>query len=164
MVFEGYVRAKTRTLTELVKRGILLSGYNWAVAPPASEIRTYIIEILLDLADVYFECNRISANTARQAVSLLSERLGELLVEHVRFIDDIGNNGAFQLHVEFKFIKIALRNFYTQRFNAIFENLQEVLATRNSSFQQVARMNIQFLNFCFRFCGPKTNCRYHDKN
>ena len=128
-IVDSYVRNKTRSLNTFVTKGILTGGHDWFRCPPPSEVRYYMLELLLDLAQVHYQAEIVARETIKRLFCKLHERLGELFTEYIRQIQRCGENGALQLELELEFLNVVLRHYETSRSKDLFKKLKANLRT-----------------------------------
>lgn len=124
----SFVRRKNSALLRYLRKGLHLSGYDWSKAPPPTKIRSFILEILVELALVHSNVDRITKQHTKKIFQKLYEGLGHLFYEYiVHSIDQISANAAFQLDIEFDFMHKALNNYETEKTKKIFNSLKNYL-------------------------------------
>lgn len=123
-VFDSYLRCKTITLAQYVKKGIYVANFHWSRAPRPTEVRPYVIELLMDLALLHHQTEIITDEFTTKVFSSLNERLAELFWEHIiNGIEGLGTTGATQLDIEISFLNIALSHYETDRSNLLYSRI-----------------------------------------
>ncbi|EFC46828.1 predicted protein [Naegleria gruberi] len=161
LLINDFVKRKSLTFYKRIEKGLLLSGYDWKSSPAPSSIRSYILDLLLELSMVHsktekmtsvtfnnvnlstngnaqnnnFTNQNLSVNRAftSRIFSLLTERLGETFLHFSKTIEDVCENAAFQLDIDISFIRRALQSFETSRTKSIYQKINKHL-TKLSNF------------------------------
>jgi hypothetical protein len=132
LVVKSYLRHKTRSLNHFIVKGMLTGGHDWARGPAPTQVRSYMLELLLDLAQVHYQAELVAKNFVKQFFCSVQERLGELFLEHLSYIPRIGDNGVLQLEIEVDFLNIVLRNYETSRSKDLFKRVKSNLKSASS--------------------------------
>lgn len=152
-MFNSYFQSRMLSFSNLIKRGILLGGYNWKMAPMPVEARTYIVEILLEISTLHFEMQRISQHHSQLALSKILELIGQLFLEYIRSIEEIGPNGALQLAIELKLIQIVLHDYETQRSNTVYSLLNDILDAYKQTTIESSKLQDYSFNYLPTHCS-----------
>jgi hypothetical protein len=145
-IFDSYLRFKTLFVNQYVKKGIYVGNFDWSRAPQPTQVRPYVIELLMDLALLHFQTEIITDEFTVQVFSSLNERLSELLWEHiVNGITSLSVNGATQLDIEITFLNTALSNYSTDTSERLYSKLSKYLK-KCAENQMNAKLKKQLLD------------------
>lgn len=157
----SFVRRKNSTLLRYLRKGIHLSGYDWNKAPPPTKIRSFILEILVELALVHSNVDRITKQHTKKIFQMLYEGLGRLFREYVvDSIEHISPSAAFQLDIEFDFVQKALCNYETETTKQIFNSLRNYLydLTKHRNDDSSKRVKESIINETSLMTRVQLNC------
>eukprot|EP00455_Lapot_gusevi_P035058 TRINITY_DN3879_c0_g1_i1.p1 TRINITY_DN3879_c0_g1~~TRINITY_DN3879_c0_g1_i1.p1 ORF type:complete len:253 (+),score=65.07 TRINITY_DN3879_c0_g1_i1:157-915(+) len=127
LVFDDYVRRKTVTLNKIIKKGFMMAGINWAQARPPKEVRSYILDLLLELVFLHEEVYNTAKGELDAIMNAVLEKLTMNLLECVKQIDQFGHYGALQALVEVDFVKHTLGRYLSDQANRTFTSIEEIL-------------------------------------
>eukprot|EP01080_Neovahlkampfia_damariscottae_P006085 gene6085-10093_t len=127
-VIDAFVQRRSIALLPFYNKGIHLAGYDWKKSLKPTEIRSFVLEILVDLALIHSEVEKYAKAHTEQIFKTLYEIISQLFEQYIRFeLDEISENAAFQLDIEFEFIQRALAKYETNVIVAQFLKLQKHL-------------------------------------
>ena len=168
LLINDFVRKKSHAFMKRIEKGLILSGYDWKRSPTPTSVRSYILDLLLELSMVHAKTEKITSVTigsdfyktgsifndmnsldvkrefTSKIFSLLTERLAEIFLYHAKSIEEMGENAALQLDIDVSFLRKALESFETSRAKQIFKKLNKHLSqvTRFSSSTEQLKASI----------------------
>ncbi|KAK9768810.1 Exocyst complex component S5 [Basidiobolus ranarum] len=133
-LFEEYLKRIGAPINEIIKSGILFSGFDWNTPNEPTFIRPYVFEALLQIVLAHSEINSISKKLISRALSKLLVNLGQCLLKSFRELDKVGAGGFLQATLEVEFFNQILAAYFTttasETFKLIYTTLEE--ANRNT--------------------------------
>ena len=135
IILEQYLRRKILSLNKYVKKGMLLGGIYWVEARTTNEVRTYVLDLLLELVFIHEE---IHANIVAELEKIMQSILQKLALsfwECCKQIDSFNHNGAIQTLLEIDLVKNALSRYLSDRSSHVFTLIEEMLTPYLDSVQ-----------------------------
>ncbi|ORX89253.1 hypothetical protein K493DRAFT_267300 [Basidiobolus meristosporus CBS 931.73] len=133
-LFEEYLKRIGTPVNEIIKKGILFSGFDWCTSNEPTYIRSYVFEALLQIVLAHSEICSISKKLISRALSKLLVNLGQCLLRAFRELDKVGSGGFLQATLEVEFFNQVLATYFTttasETFKLIYATLEE--ANRNA--------------------------------
>jgi Exocyst complex component Sec5 len=149
LLFQHYVRRKILAVNRLLKRGIVFSGIDWTNSPAPNEIRTYVLEVLLELVFVHNEVYTIHKSQVSRVLAEIMEGVSASLALFLQEIDKLDANGALQLRVEVEFIKVTMQSVLSRhasnRMSSLITHLNHRLMRYKPDREQVERRRNRML-------------------
>jgi hypothetical protein len=128
LVIDAFIQRRSIALLPFFNKGIHLAGYDWKKSLRPFEIRSFVIEYLVDLALIHSEVEKYAKSHTEKIFKTLFEIISQLYHQYIRFeLFMVCENAAFQLEIEFEFIQKALGKYETDEILTQFQNLKYYL-------------------------------------
>ncbi|KAJ2855478.1 Exocyst complex component S5, partial [Coemansia erecta] len=127
MVFSYYIRDKSKQLSSIVSRGVLMGGFSWSTTELPKDTQPYVSEALLYLVFTHAEIMDLIAEVGageehhmvkqqpltKRVFQVLAENLAQDMLESIRSIDSFSVGGMLQCITESLFISQTLQGYMT---------------------------------------------------
>ncbi|KAJ2747395.1 Exocyst complex component S5 [Coemansia sp. BCRC 34301] len=127
MIFSRYIRDKTRELSSIVRRGVLMGGFSWLTTEMPKDTQPYVSEALLYLVFTHAEIMDLIAEVGagaehhtvkqqpltKRVFQVLTASLAQDLLENIRAIDSFSEGGMLQCVIESLVISQTLQTYLT---------------------------------------------------
>ncbi|KAJ2549321.1 Exocyst complex component S5, partial [Coemansia sp. RSA 1933] len=127
MIFSYYIRDKSKQLSSIVSRGVLMGGFSWSTTELPKDTQPYVSEALLYLVFTHAEIMDLIAEVGageehhmvkqqpltKRVFQVLAENLAQDMLESIRSIDAFSVGGMLQCIVESLFISQTLQVYMT---------------------------------------------------
>jgi hypothetical protein len=123
-----YIRDKTLELNPLLHSGFFTCGVDWATVGPPKEIRSYLLNILLQFVSTHHELGLICRDDSERILEGILEALSAKVLEHVKEIEEFSADGATLLRVEMQFLSDKLELYLDDVSEANFDAIEDYLS------------------------------------
>ncbi|KAJ2818565.1 Exocyst complex component S5 [Coemansia furcata] len=127
MIFSYYIRDKTKELSLIVHRGVLMGGFSWLTTEAPKDTQPYVSEALLYLVFTHAEIMDLIAEVGagaehhmvkqqpltKRVFQVLTASLAQDLLESIRAIDSFSEGGMLQCVLESLVISQTLQTYLT---------------------------------------------------
>ncbi|KAJ2065362.1 Exocyst complex component S5 [Coemansia sp. S146] len=127
MIFSYYIRDKTKELSLIVRRGVLMGGFSWLTTEIPKDTQPYVSEALLYLVFTHAEIMDLIAEVGagaehhmvkqqpltKRVFQVLTASLAQDLLENIRAIDSFSEGGMLQCVLESLVISQTLQTYLT---------------------------------------------------
>lgn len=128
MILRKYVCHKTNGLNEIIRAGVLFSGFDWAgIKTPPTGIRDFIMTTLLELVFVHDELHRVSRSLVRPVLTTILENIYQCFIDSLQYIDTISNHGVLQIGMELEFLSSIMRKYRSPVATGLANELDHIL-------------------------------------
>eukprot|EP01090_Pellita_catalonica_P016318 TRINITY_DN4633_c0_g3_i2.p1 TRINITY_DN4633_c0_g3~~TRINITY_DN4633_c0_g3_i2.p1 ORF type:complete len:198 (-),score=36.80 TRINITY_DN4633_c0_g3_i2:250-843(-) len=128
LLLQKYMRRKITLLNDTTTRGILFSGINWRQAEKVTSVSTYVMDFLVQLVCVHNEMFCSYASTPElNVISALIENSLFSMVDVVKAIEVINEEGLVQLETDFRFIQKIVSKYLTSASSILLTTFQKEL-------------------------------------
>jgi hypothetical protein len=128
MILRKYVTHKTFTLNEIIRSGVLFSGFDWGgITVPPTGLRDFVMSALLELVFVHDELHRVSRSLLRPVLSTVLENIYQCFLDCLQHIDTVSNHGVLQLGMELDFLSSVMRKYKSPIATGLANELDHIL-------------------------------------
>lgn len=127
ILFNDYVQRKSGALSQIISRGILESGIDWASIPKPSGVHSFIYEALLSLVEVHAHVRSIAKPLVTRTITTLVDDLTATTLDAFQRIGRFGMGGMLQATLEIEFLHQTLAAYISpqaeQRLKDVYETI-----------------------------------------
>ena len=132
MILRKYVCHKTNALNEIIRAGVLFSGFDWGgIKAAPTGIRDFIMTTLLELVFIHDELHRVSRSLVRPVLTTVLENIYQCFIDGLQYIDTISNHGVLQIGMELEFISSIMRKYRSTVATGLANELDHLLQYNN---------------------------------
>ncbi|KAJ1990564.1 Exocyst complex component S5 [Coemansia spiralis] len=153
MVFSYYIRDKSKQLSSIVHRGVLMGGFSWSTTELPKDTQPYVSEALLYLVFTHAEIMDLIAEVGageehhmvkqqpltKRVFQVLTENLAQDMLESIRSIDSFSIGGMLQCILESLFINRTLQMYMTAPAKECFRLLYSYVRSAFERTQERAK-------------------------
>ncbi|KAI9504975.1 exocyst complex component Sec5-domain-containing protein [Coemansia spiralis] len=140
MVFSYYIRDKSKQLSSIVHRGVLMGGFSWSTTELPKDTQPYVSEALLYLVFTHAEImDLIAEPLTKRVFQVLTENLAQDMLESIRSIDSFSIGGMLQCILESLFINRTLQMYMTAPAKECFRLLYSYVRSAFERTQERAK-------------------------
>lgn len=161
-LFEAYLEERVDPIIGIIERSMYLGQYDWGkVEHPPTDVRTYVKEILINIAHVHAEVVGVWPGLVGGLIGRVVEGVGEEMSRLITCISQWSKYGSLQAHIDVTALATVLQNHMSQNARASFQEAQEILPKLGPTEQRIKedvlrtfRSNMHFLLACFLEVEP----------
>ncbi|KAJ2338771.1 Exocyst complex component S5, partial [Coemansia sp. RSA 2671] len=153
MIFSYYIRDKTRELSLIVHRGVLMGGFSWLTTEMPKDTQPYVSEALLYMVFTHAEIMDLIAEVGagaehhmvkqqpltKRVFQVLAASLAQDLLESIRAIDSFSEGGMLQCVLESLVISQTLQTYLTAPANECLRLLHSYVRSAFERAQEKAK-------------------------
>lgn len=161
-LFEAYLEERVDPIIGMIERSMYLGQYDWGkVDWPPTDVRTYVKEILINIAHVHAEVVGVWPGLVSGLVGRVVEGVGEEMSRLITCISHWSKYGGLQAHIDLRALATVLQNHMSQSARVSFQEAQDILPKLGIAEQRIQeevlrsfRSNMHFLLACFLEVEP----------
>ncbi len=130
-LFDAYTKRIKGRLSQIIRHGILKSGYDWGTIQSPSAISSFIYEVLGKITAVHSRVADISFNITTSIIIELQDHVAKIMLETLRQVDNFGVGGSQQVAVNTEFFRRVLSNSLSRNCGSVLDMIIKTVSGTN---------------------------------